>query len=161
MDGDTMFSATALTSSDYTYIEDDKSGYHGTVGPITADMIFETSLHNTYDFSESVYSEYKGWYSYTIRYRVGVTTDAYKKGVSRMRVSVWASNAAYVSFNKSDIGKKYTETFYISSTDLTFINDAIMYSKDRSINLNYEVEYYNSKDNSWYTFKEGIVTFNM
>lgn len=161
MEGDDIFASSALTSSDYTYLREHKNGYHGNEGEIKADMIFEMSLYNTVDYSQQNDNATRGWYMYNIDYRVGATTDAYKKGVSRMRVTVWASNASCASLKTSDYGKKHSETFNLSSTDLTFLDRLPMLSKERSIILNYVVEYYNSKDNSWYVFREGKNSFSI
>ncbi len=74
---------------------------------------------------------------------------------------MWSSNATYSSLKTSDYGKKHSETFYLSLTNLSFRDRLLMLSKDRSFILNYEVEYFNSKDNSWYTYRSGTASFSM
>lgn len=160
MEGDDIFEPSALTSSDYTYLQEHQAGYHGKEGEINADMFFETSLYNTQDtwFGDEIL---QGWNAFYIDYRVGTSYDGYRKGISQMRVTVWASNATYASYKTSDYGKKHTQTFYLSASDLTFIDRLWIMSKDRTISLNYEVEYYNTKDSRWYTFKTGSESFSM
>ena len=157
MEGDDLFTSNEMTSSDYNYLQEHKSGYHGKDGEITGDFSFETSLINTKEFGQDA----MGWYQYMIDYIVGTTEDTYRKGVSMIRVTVWSSNATYSSLKTSDYGKKHSETFYLSLTNLSFRDRLLMLSKDRSFILNYEVEYFNSKDNSWYTYRSGTVSFSM
>ncbi len=159
--GDDMFTAKEMTSSDYSYLQDHALGYHGTEGTINADMIFETSIFSTYDCSENNESATSGWYVYNIDYRVGATLDAYKKGVTRMRVTFWSSNAAYARFQTSEYGKKITNEYTVTSSDLTYFDRIMMWSMDSSITVNFKIDYYNSKDKSWYTFREVTSSFNM
>lgn len=165
MEGDDMFQSYDLTSSDYSYLQDHKLGYHGKDGEIDAKMIFETSLegtaaHNT-DYYKEYYKEAYGWYSYRIKYRIGVTEDAFKKGVTKMRITAWSNNASYASFNTADFGKEYIMTIDIVEPYWTYTDELLMCSKDRSFTLNYKVEYYNSNDSWWYIYRTGSLSFSM
>lgn len=149
--GNDMVEKKTLTTSDYEYLKDDNQGYHGTSGKIDAEMIFDI-IHKGTEGPE------KGWYYYVIEYSLGVTEDAYKKGVTQMRITMWSENGTLKTESTTYYGKKetYTKHFYSSWLADRFMG--IVYSKESHITVNYEVEYYNSKDNEWYTLKSGSVS---
>lgn len=150
--GNDMFKATAMTSTDYEYLRNDSQGYHGSEGKINADMVFE------FKYKGANYFE-NGWYAYAFEYRIGATLDAYKKGVTQMRITLWSDKGTLQGgYKTSDYGKKKTFTYYISSSKLEDRDLNIVCSKESSITLNYMVEYYNSKDQEWYTKTSGKET---
>lgn len=151
---DDMILSAEMTSSDYEYLRDDSQGYHGSEGKIDAQMVFEMKL-------KGVNKLENGWYSYIMEYRIGATEDAYKKGVTQMHIKMWSSNGTLQSgFKTSDYGKPRTFSYYITLSDLVYLDRNLVLSKERSIVLNYEVEYYNSKDNEWYSLKTGQETLS-
>lgn len=152
MSGYDKFTPNAMTSEDYSYLRDHQNGYHGKNGEISADIVFEYKYRGANDLGN-------GWYTYTMEYRIGATEDAYKKGVTQMRITMWSDKGTLQSgFKTSDYGKKRTFTYSISSSDLVWRDMNLICSKERSITLNYEVEYYNSNDKGWYTQKSGKET---
>lgn len=158
MEGDDVFEPSAMTSSDYTYLQEHKEGYHGTDGKIDT----EVYIINDNEILMGVNDLGNGWYSYVLQFGFGANSDdAYRKGMTQMRLTVWADNGCLdTSYKTSNYGKKKTYTLYLSSTERDWYDWIFVQSKDTKITFNYELEYYNSKDGQWYDIQSRKLTFN-
>ena len=157
MSGDNIFEPSAMTSSDYTYLQEHKTGYHGTEGKIDTEVyVIEDS-----EIFKGVNDLGDGWYSYVLQFGFGASSDdAYKKGMTQMRLTVWADNGCLdIPYKTSSYGKKKTYTLYLSSTKRDWFDFIFVESKDTKITFNYELEYYNSKDGRWYDIQSRKLTF--
>lgn len=156
MEGDDLFKASSMTSSDYTYLQEHKDGYHGTEGKIDS----EVYIINDNEILKGVSDLENGWYSYVLQFGFGATSDdAYRKGMTQMRLTVWADNGCLdTSYKIANYGKKKSYTLYLSSTERDWYDWIIVLSKDTKITFNYELEYYNSKDGQWYDIQSRKIT---
>lgn len=103
----------------------------------------------------------KSVYLYTLQMGFGAnSSDAYQKGLTQMRATVWAENGCINEYSSSNIGKKETFTLYLSSTNREFYKIFWALSKSSQIVLNYDLEYYNSKDSKWHAVQSRRLTFN-
>ncbi len=155
MEGDDIFKSSAMTQADYTYLEEHKKG--GTDGPIDTEVF----VINDSEILMGVNTLENGWYSYVLQFGFGANSDeAYKKGITQMKLTVWADNGCLnTSYKTYNYGKKKTYTLYLSSTkrdwyDLIWVN-----SKDTQVTFNYKLEYYNSNNGQWYDVRSRKLTF--
>lgn len=157
MEGDDIFEPSAITSSDYTYLQEHKEGYHGTEGEIDT----EVYIINDDEIFKGVKELENGWFCYELQFGFGASSDdAYRKGMTKMRLTVWADNGCLNnSYKTSNYGKKTTYTLYMSSTERDWYGWIFVFSKDTKITFNYELEYYNSKDGQWYDIQSRKLTF--
>lgn len=146
--GEERYDAKSLTADDESYISDHKNGYHGKEGEID----FDYFVIKDNEISKSVYQLDNGWYAYWLLFGFGAASDeAYKKGVTMMRVTIWADNGCLdSSYKTSNYRKRKTYTLYLSPTNKEWSDLFFVYSKETNITFNYELEYYNSKDEEWY-----------
>ena len=158
MEGDDIFEASSLTSSDYSYLQDHKDGYHGKAGSIDTNVY----VMSDDEMLMAAGQEENGWYSYFLQFGFGaVSDDAYRKGMTQMRLTVWADNGCLDnSYKTSNYGKKKVYTLYLSSTVRDWFDYILVWSKDSQITFNYELEYYNSKDGLWREIKSHKITFS-
>jgi hypothetical protein len=156
IEGDDLFEPSAMTSSDYTYLREHQEGYHGTEGKID----IEVYIINDDEIFKGVNDLGNGWYSYVMQFGFGANSyDAYRKGLTQIKLTVWSDNGSLTSRKTSDYGKKKTYTLYLSSTEKDWYDLIIVQSKDTKITFNYELEYYNSKDGQWYDIQSRKLTF--
>lgn len=155
--GDDVFEKKEMTSSDYEYLQDDNQGYHGTEGKIDT----EVYIINDNEILKGVDDLGNGWYSYVLQFGFGANSDdAYRKGMTQMKLTVWADNGCLdTSYKTSNYGKKKTYTLYLSSTERDWYDWIFVLSKDTKITFNYKLEYYNSKDGQWYDIQSRKLTF--
>lgn len=142
IEGDTKFIPKSMDSADYSYLQSYPKG-----GRIDA----EVYVINDNDIFRG--SEYRGNSLYTYNFQFGFganSDDAYKKGMTMMRATIWADNGCFGSFITSDVGKKKTFTLYLSPSTRQLYDTFSMTAKSKSISFNYELEYYNSTDDKWY-----------
>ena len=157
-EGDNVFESSQMTSSDYTYLQEHKGGYHGTEGKIDTEVF----IINENEILMGVNNLGNGWYSYVLQFGFGVNSDdAYKKGITQIKLTIWADNGCFdLNYKTSDYGKKKTYTLYLSSSEREWYDWIYIQSKDTKITFNYELEYYNSKDGQWYDIQSRKLTFN-
>lgn len=149
MEGDDLFKPSAMTSSDYTYLQEHKAGYHGTDGPVDADIY----VINDSQILKTVFDIGGGWYEYVLQFGFGANgDDAYKKGITEIKLTAWVENGCLEdTYKTSNYGKKKTYTLYLSPTERDWYDGTICVgSKESPIYFNYELEYYNSTDKQWY-----------
>lgn len=103
-----------------------------------------------------------GWFSYVLQFGFGASSDdAYRKGMTQMKLTVWADNGCIdTPYTTSNYGKKKTYTLYLSSTKKDWYDWIYVQSKDTKIIFNYKLEYYNSKNGQWYDIQSRKLTFN-
>ena len=159
MEGETIYTPSNMASSDYSYLNDHEQGYHGTDGEIDTELFViddKDILYGAVDLDN-------GWYGYMLLLGFGaVDDDAYKKGITEMRLTAWADNGTLdKTFKTANYGKKKTYTLYLSSTTREWADFISVQSKDRKITFNYEIEYYNSKDGDWYPAFSKKLTFSV
>lgn len=157
MQGEDFFEPYEMTSSDYTYLREHKEGYHGTEGKIDTEVF----VISDNDIFKGVSDLGNGWYVYELQFGFGASSDdAYRKGMTQMKLTVWADNGCLDnSYKISNYGKKKTYTLYLSSTNREWYNWIYVQSKDAQITFNYELEYYNSKNGQWYDIQNRKLTF--
>ena len=156
LEGDTQLKPNSMTLDDDTYISDHKKGYHGVDGPI--DIGFYVSNDN--EILKGVDYLEGGWNAYALDIAYGANSaDAYKKGVSEIKLTVWADNGGVNSTAPSDYGKTETYLSFLSETKNG--DEVIMWitSKDAKITFHYTLEYYNKKDGEWYEIQSRTLTF--
>ncbi len=160
MEGDDIFTSSALTSSDQTYLQEHKNGYHGTDGPIDTEVF----VIDDNEILMAVFNnkDTNGWYLYRMQFGFGANgDDAYKKGITKMRLTYWADNGCVDgSYKTYNYGKKRTETLNLSLTNKEWYSWIHVTSLDSKITFNYELEYYNSKNGQWYDITSKKLTFN-
>lgn len=160
MEGDQLFQASALTSSDYLYLKEHQEGYHGTAGPIDTEVYYMNESDIYISATEAVT---KGWFLYTLQFGFGANDyDAYKKGMTEMRLTVWVENGCLdeASLTTLNYGKKKAYYLALSSTEKDWYNWIFVHSKDSQIVLNYELEYYNSYNGEWYSILSKRLTIS-
>lgn len=157
MEGDDMFTASALTQADQTYLQEHKNGYHGTDGPVDSEVF----VISDNEILMGVNTLENGWYSYVLQFGFGATgNDAYKKGITKMRLTAWADNGCIdASYNTYNYGKKKEYMLYLSSTTREWYDLIFVSSRDSRITFNYRLEYYNSTDGRWYDVQSRKLTF--
>lgn len=103
-----------------------------------------------------------GWYSYVLQFGFGASGyDAYKNGITQMKLTYWADNGCLdTSYKTYNYGKKRNETLYLSSTKKDWYGWIYVNSPETKITFNYELEYYNSKDGIWYNIQSRKLIFN-
>lgn len=148
MQGDGLFQASAMNSSDYTYLQEHKEGYHGTDGKINTEIF----IIDDDEILKGVIDLGNGWYDYYLQFGFGASSDdAYKKGMTQMKLTVWADNGCVDTIGQiSNYGKKKTYTLFLSPTKRDWFDYIFVESKDTKITFNYKLEYYNSKNGQWY-----------
>lgn len=100
-------------------------------------------------------------YLYKLQMGFGANSnDAYNKGLTQMRATVWADNGCVGTYSASNIGSKKTYTLYLSSTKKDFYDWITIAAKSTQIVLNYNIEYYNSNDGKWHDVQSRRLTFN-
>lgn len=158
MEGEDIFEPSTMTSSDYTYLEDHKAGYHGTEGKIDTDFF----VIDDDEILQRVNTLDNGWYSYFLQFGFGAASDdAYKKGITQIRLTAWADNGCFdTSYKTSNYGKKKTYTLNLSLSNRDWYDWIFIQSKDKYLSFNYELEYYNSKDKEWYEIEKRKLTLN-
>ena len=105
----------------------------------------------------------KGWFLYTLQFGFGANDyDAYKKGMTEMRLTVWVENGCLdeASLTTLNYGKKKAYYLDLSSTEKDWYNWIFVHSKDSQIVLNYELEYYNSYNGEWYSILSKRLTIS-
>ena len=157
MEGDDIFKPSAMTQADYTYLEELKKVFPCPGGPIDT----EVYVINDNEILMGVNTLENGWYSYVLQLGFGASSaEAYKKGITQMKLTVWADNGCLdTSYKTSNYGKKKTYTLYLSSTTKDWYNWIYVNSKATSITFNYKLEYYNSNDSKWYDVRSRKLTF--
>lgn len=160
LQGTDMFKASEMTSSDYTYLRDYKAGYHGTDGPIN------TTIH-TPDESEIFYhvaDAGNGWYEYYLKFSFYPEDDAYKKGLTKIKFTMWVENGSWGwesnPCNTSNYGKKKISTLNLDMAKQEWFERFRVFSKDDKIYFNYKLEYYNSYNERWYEYTSKRLTFS-
>lgn len=157
MIGDDIFTASAMTSEDYTYLQDHEKGYHGTNGRIDAIVFI---IEDNEIFKRAI-PQGNGWYGYYLQFGFGAYDDAYQKGMTQMKLTYWADNGCvdkpYQTYN---YGKKITEILYLSPVVKDWYDMIFVFSKETTITFNYQLEYYNSKDGKWYDLQNRKLTFS-
>lgn len=156
MEGDDVFEAKVLTSSDYSFISNygsDTSSSNGN-GPIDTDfyvlgdneLLFGASYIDSFDRGNAWWQ-----YLYTIQFGFGVGADAWTKGMSTMKATIWVDNGS-INSEKSKIGNKIELSLDINTnTKSDFYDWLYVYSADNKITLHYTIEYYNRFDGNYYT----------
>lgn len=157
MEGEDIFKSSPMTSSDYTYLQEHREGHHGTEGKINTEVF----IINDNEILMGVNDLGNGWYSYVLQFGFGANSDdAYRKGMTQMKLTAWADNGCFdLSYKTSNYGKKKTYILYLSSTEKEWYDWIYVQSKDAKITFNYELEYYNSKDGQWYDIQSRKLTF--
>ena len=160
LEGTDMFKASEMTSSDYTYLRDHKAGYHGTDGPIN------TTIY-TLDESEIFYhvaDAGNGWYEYYLKFGFYPEDDAQKKGLTRIKITMWVENGSWGwetnPRNTSNYGKEETSTLNLDLAEKEWFEHLRVFSKDDKIYFNYKLEYYNSYNSKWYECSRKRLTFS-
>lgn len=143
------------------YIEDSKESgedSHETDGKIDTEVF----VIEDHDILMGVNDIGNGWYSYVLQFAFGASSDdAYRKGMTQMRLTAWADNGIFdMSYKTANYGKKKTYTLYLSSTQREWYDWIYVQSKDSQLKFNYTLEYYNSKNGQWYEVKSKKLTFN-
>ncbi|MCR4810817.1 MAG: hypothetical protein K5896_13295 [Prevotella sp.] len=102
-----------------------------------------------------------GWLSYVLQFGCGVYgDDAYRKGMRKIRLTVWADNGCTdMSYKTSNYGVKKTYTLDLS-TEKEMYKWIYIQSKDQSITFNYNLEYYDSNDAKWHVIQNKRISFN-
>lgn len=159
MEGDQMFTASVLSSSDYTYLKEHQEGYHGTNGPIDTEVYI---MDDSDIFINAANATTPGWFLYQLQFGFGADDDAYKKGITEMRLTAWVDNGCLDEkiLSTLNYGKKKEYYLFLSSTEKDWYNWLFVHSKDSQIIFNYELEYYNSYDGNWYFIQSKKVTIN-
>lgn len=151
MEGETIYTPQELDSSDESYLQTDPE--EGKIDTKIYVINDSNILKATADLGD-------GLYLYTLDFAFGaVSDDAYKKGVTKMRATVWAENGCIdCDYNSSEIGKKKTYTLSLSSTDRDYYNWIFIQAKSKSVRFHFEIDYYNSKNGKWYDVINRCVT---
>ena len=154
MEGDNIFEAKSLTSSDYSYLSN-----YGSVsnegGPIDTDIyiINDNEILQSGSYIDAFDRGDAWWrYMYTLQFFFGTGADAWAKGMSEIVVTLWVDNGSVNSDKRGAIGKEVQLSLDVyNNTKADFYDWLWVYSADKNITLHYKLEYYNRFDGKYYT----------